>query len=279
MVQSVYVTSLEADSGKSTVAIGLVERLAADGGVAVFRPVIDSYEVRDSVLEVLLERTCGFTYEECIGVTYDQMHDDPGAAHMRIIESHRRLAERADSVLVLGSDYTGAADTSEFDLNVSVAANIGAAVVLVINALGREAAEVDRTIDLAVADAARGHAWVAGVVVNRVAPDLRDTYAASLTGPTPVWVMPEVAVLAAPTVGEIMAELDAELVSGDPQLLAREAESLLVAGMNVPHVLERLREGQLVISASDRPEMLVAMVAAHAAESFPALAGVIHYGG
>ena len=279
MVQSVYVTSLEADSGKSTVAIGLVERLAAEGGVAAFRPVIDSYEARDSVLEVLLERTPGFTYEECIGVTYDEMHTDPGAAHMRIVERHRRLVERADSVVVLGSDYTGAADTSEFDLNVAVAANIGAAVVLVINAIGRETTEIQRTIDLAVADAARGHAYVAGVVVNRVPPDLRDAYAAALAGPTPVWMMPEVAVLAAPTVGEIMAELDAELISGDPELLAREAESMLVAGMNVPHVLERLREGQLVISASDRPEMLVAMVAAHAAESFPALAGVILYGG
>ncbi|SDB80316.1 phosphate acetyltransferase [Raineyella antarctica] len=279
MVQSVYVTSLEADSGKSTVAIGLMEGLAGQGRVAPFRPVVASHTEPDTVLEVLLEQTSGFSYEECIGVTYDEVHTDPETAHTRIIERYRRLAGRADSVVVLGSDYTGPADTSEFDLNVDVAANIGAAIVLVVSALGREVAETNRTIELAVADATRRHGRVAGLVVNRVAPDHLDAYTPSLDGSTPVWTLPEVTLLASPTVGEILTELGAEVVSGDPELFAREAESMLVAGMNVPHVLERLREGQLVISASDRQEMLVALVAAHAAESFPSLSGVVLYGG
>ena len=279
MGQSVYVTSLEADSGKSTVAIGLVERLAAEGRVAPFRPVVASHDERDSVLDVLLEHSTDLAYEDCIGVTYDEMHTDPEAAHVRIIERYRRLAGRADNVVVLGSDFTGPADVSEFDLNVAVATNIGAPIVLVASALGREAADVRRTLGLAVADASRRHGRIVAAVVNRVDPARLDEHAGALDGDVPVWVLPEVAVLSSPTVGEVMAELGADLVSGDPELLEREAENMLVAGMNVPHVLERLREGQLVISASDRPEMLVAVVAAHAAESFPSLSGVVLYGG
>lgn len=279
MGQSVYVTSLEADSGKSTVAIGLVERLAAEGRVAPFRPVVASRDLRDSVLDVLLEQSSGLAYEDCIGATYDEMHTDPEAAHVRIIERYRRLAGRADSVVVLGSDFTGPADVSEFDLNVTVAANIATPIVLVASALGREAGEVRRTLDLAVADASRRHGRILAAVVNRADPTRLDDHAGTVAGSVPVWVLPEVGVLSSPTVGEILAELDAELVSGDPELLEREAENMLVAGMNVPHVLERLREGQLVISASDRPEMLVALVAAHAAESFPSLSGVVLYGG
>ena len=279
MGQSVYVTSLAADSGKSTVAIGLLEQLAAQGRVAPFRPVIASADQRDSLLDVMLEQTPGFAYEDCVGVTYDEMHTDPEAAHVRVIERYRRLAGRADSVVVLGSDYTGPADVSEYDLNVQVATNIGAPILLVVSALGREAAEVRRTLELAVADAARRHGNIVAVVVNRADPDCLADHAGALDGLAPVWVMPEVGVLSSPTVAEIMAELGAELVSGDPELLHREAESMLVAGMNVPHVLERLRESQLVIAASDRPEVLVALAAAHAAESFPALSGVILYGG
>ncbi len=278
MVQSVYVTSLEADSGKSTVAIGLVQLFAADGTVAPFRPVVGNGE-RDSVLDVLLEQTEGFTYEDCVGVTYDEMHTDPEGAHVRIIERYRRLAERADSIVVVGSDYTGPADTSEFDLNTTVAANLGSAIVLVVSALHCGADDLGRTIDLAVADIRRSHGRVVGIVVNRVSPDQLETYGAALeTDASTIWTIPEVPVLSSPTVGEIREALGAALASGDPALLGREAESLLVAGMNVPHVLERLREGMLVIAASDRPEVLVALVAAHAAESFPSLAGVVLYG-
>ena len=62
-------------------------------------------------------------------------------------------------------------------------------------------------------------------------------------------------------------------------MLQREAEHLLVCGMSVEHVLERLEDGQLCIVAGDRPDVLVALAAAHAAEGFPSLAGIVLNGG
>src|SRR3546814_16860082 len=49
--------------------------------------------------------------------------------------------------------------------------------------------------------------------------------------------------------------------------------------MSTEHVLERLRDGQLCIAAGDRPEALITLAAAHAADGFPALAGVVLNGG
>jgi len=54
---------------------------------------------------------------------------------------------------------------------------------------------------------------------------------------------------------------------------------MLVSGMNTEHILERLREGQLCVAASDRPEVLITLVAAHASDNFPSLAGIVLNGG
>ena len=85
--------------------------------------------------------------------------------------------------------------------------------------------------------------------------------------------------LSAPLVADLMTALDGEMLFGDEAMLNREAEHMLVCAMNVEHVLERLLDGQLCIAAGDRPEVLVALASAHAAEGFPSLAGIVLNGG
>src|SRR3546814_13064237 len=76
-----------------------------------------------------------------------------------------------------------------------------------------------------------------------------------------------------------MTALDGALLLGDERHLGREAEHMLVFAMSTEHVLERLRDGQLCIAAGDRPEALITLAAAHAADGFPALAGGVLNGG
>ena len=91
---------------------------------------------------------------------------------------------------------------------------------------------------------------------------------------------PEIPLLSAPIVGDLMTALDGKLLLGDEFLLGREAEHMLVGGMNTEHVLERLRDGQLCIVAGDRPDVLLALVTAPcAADGFPSLAGIVLNGG
>ena len=78
---------------------------------------------------------------------------------------------------------------------------------------------------------------------------------------------------------EVLEALDGELISGDAALLEREAESVLVAAMDVSHVLERLTEGQLVIVPADRSAALISLAAAQASSSFPSMSGLVLNGG
>ncbi|MCC7127573.1 MAG: AAA family ATPase, partial [Microbacteriaceae bacterium] len=55
MVRSIYVTSAEGGTGKSTIALGILETLARSAAkVGVFRPVARSNRERDYVLELML---------------------------------------------------------------------------------------------------------------------------------------------------------------------------------------------------------------------------------
>src|SRR5688572_20607871 len=112
MGRSVYVASAEGFSGKSTVALGLLEQLSRRVGKAgVFRPVVrsgtDSPDGRDYVLDLLTSHEAvTLSYEECAGVTYDDVHKDPTAALDRIVERYHEVADVCDVVVIVGTDYT-----------------------------------------------------------------------------------------------------------------------------------------------------------------------------
>ena len=92
MGRSVYVASTEGYSGKSTVALGLLEQLSRRvGRVGVFRPVVragdDSADGRDYVLDLLVSHEAvTMSYDEAAGVTYEDVRKDPAAALDRIVD-------------------------------------------------------------------------------------------------------------------------------------------------------------------------------------------------
>ncbi len=281
MARSVYVTSPEGHTGKSSIALGLLELFSAQVRVGVFRPIARADEGPDSVLELLLRHDgVDLDYEQCIGVTYDDVHADPDAALAEIIRRYRQMEELCDVVVIVGSDYTDVAGPTELAYNARIAANLGSAVVLVVSALHRDADDVRQMVDVAKAELAAGHTEVVAVVANRADPEKIDQVRTALADePVPTWVMPDVPLLSAPTVADLMAAVEGRLVAGDEELLDREAEALIVGGMTMDHILDRLVDGGVVIVPGDRSEVVLAMVAAHASDNFPSLAGMILNGG
>ena len=91
MAQSIYLTSAEGHSGKSTIALGVLDSLSrATPRVGVFRAIARSTEERDYVLEMLLDHDgVDLGYDECIGATYDEVRADPDAALGRIVERYK----------------------------------------------------------------------------------------------------------------------------------------------------------------------------------------------
>jgi len=278
MARSLYITAAEGDTGKSTIALGMVDLLSRTvRRVGVFRPVARSTDQRDYVLEVLLAHDgVDLTYEQCVGVTYEEVHADPDAALSRIVTRFHEMARECDVVVVVGSDYTDVAGPTELAYNARIAANLGSPVLLVIRAAARTPEEVRHVADLMLVELKAQHAEALGIVANRAAPAELAAIRAGLDGAgLPAWVVPEDQLLAAPTVRAVMEAVGGRLIGGDEELLSREALDLLVGAMSMEHLLERLTDGAVVITPGDRSDILLGLVTAHAADGFPSLAGII----
>ncbi len=279
---AIYVASPEGDTGKSTIALGILHRLAATvAKVGVFRPITRLGEDRDYILDLLLAHTtAGLSYEQCVGVSYQQLHDDPDASIADIVDRFHEVADRCDAVVIVGSDYTDVTTPSELDTNARIAANLGAPIVLSVKARDRTPVEVAQVVELCLVEIAGQHAHTAAVVANRCEPSQMAAVAEALKSITPkAYVLPEEPLLDAPAVGDLARAVDGVVVSGDPELLKREAMGVLVAGMTAEHVLERLTDGVAVITPGDRSDVVLAVVSAHAAEGFPSLSCIILNGG
>ena len=279
---AIYVASPEGDTGKSTIALGILHRLAATvAKVGVFRPITRLGEDRDYILELLLaQSTAGLPYEDCVGVSYQQLHEDPDTAIGDIVDRYHHVADQCDAVLIVGSDYTDVAAPSELSTNARIAANLGAPIVLAVKAKDRTPDQVAQIVDLCLAEIAAQHAHTAAVVANRCDPSQMNAVADALKRFEPeTYVLPEEPLLVAPSVAELQAAVEGTVLRGDPALLSREAMDVLVAGMTAEHVLERLTEGVAVVTPGDRSDVVLAVVSAHAAEGFPSLSCVILNGG
>ena len=279
---AIYVASPEGDTGKSTIALGILHRLAATvAKVGVFRPITRLGEDRDYILELLLAHTtAGLSYDECVGVSYQQLHEDPDAALADIVDRYHHVADRCDAVLIVGSDYTDVATPSELSMNARIAANLGAPVVLAVKASGRTPEQVAEVVDVCLDEITAQHAHTAAVVANRCDPAQLSAIADALKrfGPK-TYALPEEPLLVAPSVAELGEAVEGSLLRGDPALLTREVMGVLVAGMTAEHVVERLTEGVAVITPGDRSDVVLAVASAHAAEGFPSLSCVILNGG
>jgi phosphate acetyltransferase len=279
--RSVYILSPEGQTGKSVVALGLVDLLARRvSRVGVFRPVTRS-TTEDQLVDLLLEHDgVDLACESCIGATYDMVHADPEAALAVIVERYRAVERECDVVIIVGSDYTAVANPTELRFNARVATNLGAPALLVVSAFERTSVDVAQVVDIAIAELAHEHTATVGVVVNRCDPTQLGAMGDRLLDlGVPIWALPEIPLLSAPLVADLMAALHGELLFGDEAMLHREAEHMLVCGMSVDHVLERLLDGQLCIAAGDRPDILVALAAAHAAQGLPTPAAIVLTGG
>lgn len=294
MANSIYLTSAEGRTGKSAVALGVLDMLMRDVPVVgVFRPLVRSGEP-DRVLDLLLTRAgTELATEDCVGVSYEAAHADPDAALNEIITRFRALQARCDAVLIVGSDFSDVAVPTELSFNARIAANLGAPVLLVLGGRGsggpaemlgqseaRTPSDLQQLTELCLPELAAEHATLLGVIVNRAdpaaLPEITAAVARALPGTdTPVWALPEDLLLVAPSVGTILTEVEGTLIRGSEALLAREALNIVVAGMSMENVLPRLIEGAIIIIAADRSETLLAVTMAHEGSTFPTVAAII----
>jgi phosphate acetyltransferase len=323
VARNVYVTALEPGSGKSAVVLGLAEVLSRRAGrLGYFRPLIGSGSARDADVELMIERfRLAQSYRESYALSSEDLHDVAaegayGDLLKRVLDGYRAVADGStsrqqpvvggeaapsavadaavtaattgppDVVIVEGSDFTEASLAVELVLNVDSANHLGAPVLLVVNGARRTAEQVLDLIGQGITTLRERGCTLIGVVANRVSPSVLDAVRAGLpevAGEIVAAAVPELPMLAAPTVAEVAQALDARYlqpVDGDGDGGAhREVGRLIVGAMGLEHFLERIVEGDLVITPGDRVDIIAGSLAAHLSGTYPGVAGLVLTGG
>ena len=171
------------------------------------------------------QTTAGLPYDECVGVSYQQLHEDPDAAIGEIVDRYHRGRRRsATRCVIVGSDYTDVATPTELSsTRASRPTSARRCVLAVQRPRTARPRRSPRSSSMCLAELAAQHAHTAAVVANRCdpAPDGRRSAdrSSSFTRRS-AYVLPEEPLLVAPSVAELQdAGRGRPSISGDAALL------------------------------------------------------------
>jgi phosphate acetyltransferase len=285
VAKKLYVTAMEPQSGKSVVALGLMELLSARvERLGFFRPIVPATGFPDPQIELIRRRyQLSAPYEEMHALTEDKAAAIPAYDELRkhVVAAYKQLEQGCDFVLCEGTDFTSATSALDYGLNADLANELGAPVLVVVR--GGSPTETVASVRAARNSLAHKGCTIFGFVVNRVPAEAVAELEGALRaqdGSEPIYVLPELPELAYPTIGEIAAALDAEVLSGsDEEALQRDVRDVRVAAMSVEHFIDDLVDGTLVVVPGDRPDIMVASLASTVSPAIPTAAGMLVTGG
>jgi phosphate acetyltransferase len=290
MSNNLYIAAIEAGSGKALVLLGIMELLSKRvQRLGFFRPVIHDGSDRDNDIELVRSRyQLEVAYECQYALTHDEVRQLVAQGQTddmlkQIIERYKTLERQCDFIVCEGIDSTDIDPAFVDNFNILVSNHLAAPLVIVANGCGKTPDELIGAVRAEREVFAEAGCAIAATVVNRVSrhqlaqvsEQLHQVWGTA----DPVFVLPEDETLAKPTIAEIARTLNGRLVHGQGDQLNREVLSCKVAAMQVPHFLEHIQEGSLIITPGDRADIVLGCLATTFSDSYPAIAGIILTGG
>jgi phosphate acetyltransferase len=289
MSKNLYIATMEPRAGKSVVALGIMEVLSRRlRKVGFFRPVIPDVE-RDNNIDLIQKRyDLKLPYEDMYGYKHTEAQYLTSTGQYdtllkNILDQYKRLESKCDFVLCEGTDYTGVSSAFEFDFNADVANNLGCPILGVVNGRDKSAQGISDDLRL-VQESFENHgcttlAMLANRVTPYVAQSVADLLKEQAADAIPVYIIPEDPTLGNPTVGDVATHMKSRILQGDPDRLNREVLDVKIAAMNLPHFLDYITEGTLVITPGDRSDVILGSLAAVASDAYPNISGLLLTGG
>ena len=290
MSKNLYIATMEPRSGKSVILLGLMELLSRRiQNIGIFRPIIQAGERKDDYIELVLARyKLKFRYEDLYGCTHQEARALLSSGQYEslmktLVNKYKALERQSDFVVCVGTDYTGVATAFEFDFNADVANQLGCPLLTVVSGEGKTAEDVVAATKVTREAFQDKGCTILATVVNRVKASILDSVARQLeekkaeTGP--VYILKEEPALNYPTVGEIARALNGRLLGAEGSGLDREVRLTKVAAMQLTHVLERIGDGDLIITPGDRADVILGSLVTLFSEKGPSLAGLVLTGG
>ncbi|WP_129715899.1 phosphate acetyltransferase [Pedobacter sp. SYP-B3415] len=287
MTKSIFIASSEPYTGKSVIALGLVNMLLGRAQkIAYFKPLVSlaAGQQADSHIETMLSHfqlpqsyadAWVFTRQEAMQYVKEQKQ---GKMLDTIISRFKTLESASDFTVVEGSDFSGQATAFEFDMNRLIAKNLNVPVVLLVSGENKSTADI-------IQDAI--NFWqaydlqdiqVLAVIANRVQPaqadDVRQLLGTQLPQDVLAAVIPADRALENPTIGDIFETLGGEILFGEEQL-SNSVDNFVTGAMQVPHFLNYLKDNVLIVTPGDRGDIIISSLQANLSSSYPRVAGIV----
>ncbi|PQJ73929.1 phosphate acetyltransferase [Polaribacter gangjinensis] len=287
MSKSIYITTIESNSGKSLVSLGLLRMmLNKSSKVGYFRPIINKGKnsaFDDHTNTAIKYFNLDIKYEDCY--TYEQSEivallseGKSDEIIQKIINHYKKLETKYDYVLIEGTDFSGDGGFTEVDVNLMIAKNLGVPVLIVGAGNGKKKQDFINTMQLTYKSFIKKDVAVIGLIANKIEADELDFITQELkkTIPSevPIDVIPNINFLANPTVKEVVEILNGKVLFGQ-QFLDNSIESFSTGAMQLRNYLTRIKENSLVITPGDRADIILGALQANASTNYPKISGII----
>lgn len=290
MSKGIYVATIEPNSGKSVVVLGLMRMLLGKTAkVGYFRPIIEDTQegefdnhintvVSYFELDINYKKTFAYKRSEVLDL-YNKGKSGDVIDH--VIKKYKYLEERFDIVLVEGTDFSHENSSLELDINMLISKNLGLPVIIVSKGDGIELSEIVDNVQLAH-DTFKEEVDVLSIMTNKVNPEnvskLKSLLQTRITSGTDITVIPKVKSLANPTIKEIVKKLNGDILFGK-DLINNQSENFSVGAMQLRNYLTHLKENALVITPGDRADIILGALQANISKNYPKISGIILTGG
>ncbi|MGL1887399.1 MAG: phosphate acetyltransferase [Reichenbachiella sp.] len=294
MSKSVYISTIEANSGKSLISLGLMELLLRKSDkIGYFRPIIKKGKSnRDYHTTLMLDYfNLEQRYEDCFVFTGDQVSKMLGSGQIekvidKIISHYKKLEAQYDFILIEGTDFDGDNVAFEFELNSAIAKNLSSPVLVVGTGRHKTPEDAADSMKFALESFEDEECEVIGAILNRVNEKSIEDFQRALrkklgtTGKDKeLAVIPNNSILSSPSVAEIVDQLDARVLFGKELIHNTLVRRYSVAGMSLANYLTFLTENCAVVVPADRAEIVMGALHAHQSETYPKLSAIILTGG
>ncbi|MDG1038019.1 MAG: phosphate acetyltransferase, partial [Polaribacter sp.] len=291
MSKAIYVTTIESNSGKSLVSLGLLRMmLTRSPKVGYFRPIIN--KTKNDAFDNHTNTAINFfnlntTHDECFAYHQYEVVEllsegkEDEIIHT-IIKKYKELEKKFDYVLVEGTDFSGEGGFTEVDVNLMIAKNLGIPVLIVGAGNGKKKKDFINTMQITYNSFMQKEVDVLGVIANKIEADEVEFIKKELNSFIPkkvsIDIIPNINLLAYPTVKEVLDSLESKILFGE-QFINNAIGSYSTGAMQLRNYLTRIQENALVITPGDRADIILGALQANASSNYPKISGIILTGG
>ena len=291
MSKAIYVTTIESDSGKSLVSLGLLRMmLTRSPKVGYFRPIInktknDSFDNHTNTainffnLNTTHDECFAYHQYEVVELLSEGKEDE--IIHT-IIKKYKELEKKFDYVLVEGTDFSGEGGFTEVDVNLMIAKNLGIPVLIVGAGNGKKKKDFINTMQITYNSFMQKEVDVLGVIANKIEADevefIKNELNSFIPKKVSIDIIPNINLLAYPTVKEVVDSLESKILFGE-QFINNAIGSYSTGAMQLRNYLTRIQENALVITPGDRADIILGALQANASSNYPKISGIILTGG